>query len=156
MRKLLQLLGYLVSAVAGGSSLRLSRIFTLARLSALIPTDQAVEGDSDNAVIPVSSQSELLDALVSGNTITLSNDIFLIDTGSNSGGKTGISIVGITGLTIDGKGFKLDGQKTARCLFIGDQSDVTFINLSITGGLVVRSTIHFKSRICLIYFHGAC
>ena len=94
---------------------------------------------SGNAVVTVSTQSELIDALVNGNMIIMSNDIYLVDSGTAYGAATGISIQGITGLTIDGKGYKLDGPKRVRGILVAFQSDVTLINLNVTGGYSVRS-----------------
>lgn len=127
------LLSHLISAVAGDSLNRPS-LFHQATRERFPSRAPAIS--SENAVIIVSTQSELTAALASGNTISLSNTIKLFD--------SGISIQGLTGVTIDGNGFKLDGQETVRCLSVGAQSEVTLINLIVAGGYTVR----FNDLIC--------
>lgn len=135
------LLGCLVFAVTWGPVSGTPSIhkITHERLFAPIPRSATSSG---NPVVTVSNQSELIAALVNGNRIIMSNDIYLVDGGTIYNVPSGISIQGKTGLTIDGNGFKLDGNATVRCLTVGSQSDVTLINLNITGGYSVRIVVH--------------
>ena len=77
--------------------------------------------------VTVSDQASLGTALSSDATIYLSADIYLTST---------ITIDGLTDLTINGNGFKVDGRGSVRCFYIVT-SEITINNLIITHGKVV-------------------
>lgn len=107
-------------------------------------------------VISVSTQSELIAAIENGNSIALTQDILLISSGIEARSATGITIKGIKGLTINGNGFKLDGQNSVRCIYI-DKSNVSFMHLNVTGGIQVTLSVLIIYIECIcrvgIYFH---
>ena len=84
---------------------------------------------------PVSTQAEFVVALVSGNTIELNADIHL------NGTSIGINITGITGLTINGNGFKVDGNNAVGCFLVQGNSEVAFNNITITRGFAVSDSL---------------
>ena len=134
------LLYFIIVSALGGCGNELDQQHPRRQISLVSPSSTGQEVTSTNGVITVSTQSDLIAALANGNTINLSNDIYLTSSGSVASEKTGIIIRGITGLIINGNGFKLDGQNSVRCLYIGDQSDVSFTNLNVTGGFVVSNS----------------
>lgn len=114
--------------------------------------------DGVGTVVTVSTQSELIAAIATGNTINLSNDIYLTSSGIVANANTAIIIRGVTGLILNGNGFKLGGENSVRCLYVGDESEVSFLNLYITGqfqkanggGLSIQSSSKVTMTACSI------
>ena len=92
-------------------------------------------------VVIVSTQNDFSEAITSGTTIELANDIFL---------STTISISDVVDFHVNGNSFRVDGQKMVRCFsIIGNslsQTRVSLSNLTITNcacDLSVGSTCDF-------------
>lgn len=79
--------------------------------------------------LEVSTEAELVAGIASAATLDLVADIYLTST---------VKIASVTGLVINGHGFKVDGQNNVRCFSIvghsGDPTEVTFNNLAIAHG----------------------
>ena len=80
----------------------------------------------------MTTQEELQAAIADDTTIELAADIYL---------SSQIDIDGITGLVINGNGFKIDAGASSsdqrRCMYIDGGSQVTMNQLSVTGGYIV-------------------
>jgi len=96
---------------------------TPSHLPTQVPTQTLVPTLSNIA----SDEAELNSALVNDAIyeVEFSNDIALTAT---------IAISGLTGVRINGKGFKVDGQGRVRCFLIENGAEVSFVNLIITNG----------------------
>lgn len=79
---------------------------------------------AEGLTVTVSTEAELTNAIVSGNTIELANDIYLT---------TSVSITSVTNITLFGNQFKIDGQNIVRCLTLNTAS-VKIDGLHITNG----------------------
>jgi hypothetical protein len=88
----------------------------------------------------VTTQAELVAALANSVTIVFAADILLTSE---------VSIDGLTGLVINGKGFKIDGNNAVRCFRIDIGTEVAFANLTITRG---SSDVSFRINICFDFF----
>ena len=85
-------------------------------------------------VIHVSDQDELLNALSSNVTIVLSNDIELTKmSNTHYNSKTGIDIIDIVNLKIEGQGFAIDGLDSGRCIYF-ENSEVTMKDVTFQNG----------------------
>ncbi len=74
------------------------------------------------AAVNAATEAELTAAIGNGNTVDVTEDIYLTAT---------IFIYSVTGLTINGNGFKVDGQGEVRCFSL-QNSDVALTGLTIT------------------------
>ena len=80
-------------------------------------------------MVTVTTQEEFEAAVASDTTIEVAADIYL---------SSEIDIDGITGLVINGNGFKIDGQGyVTSCMWIEGGSEVTMNQLTVTNGYVV-------------------
>eukprot|EP00613_Pedinella_sp_CCMP2098_P025123 CAMPEP_0171711916 /NCGR_PEP_ID=MMETSP0991-20121206/16879_1 /TAXON_ID=483369 /ORGANISM="non described non described, Strain CCMP2098" /LENGTH=251 /DNA_ID=CAMNT_0012302347 /DNA_START=149 /DNA_END=901 /DNA_ORIENTATION=+ len=102
----------------------------------------------------VSTERELTSALGNMMAIEFSANIVLTST---------VHVVGLISLSIDGKGFKLDGQNSvSSCLYIRKYAELALTNLIITRGyaitnggglLIISSTVTMNS--CSIFENNA-
>ena len=83
-------------------------------------------------MVTVTTQAEFVAAIADDTTIELAADIYLSST---------IIIRGITGIVINGNGFKIDAgadyYNQRRCMYIDGGSQVTMNQLTVTGGYIV-------------------
>jgi hypothetical protein len=80
----------------------------------------------------VSTQAELTAALANNARIELGADILLTSE---------VTINGLTGVVIDGKGFKIDGNNSVRCFNIQNGAEVALTHLTITRGSAVSQQV---------------
>ena len=89
-------------------------------------------------VVEVATQAELIAAIGSNVTISLTGNIILSDSTYIASSDTGIVINStVKGLVINGNGFSIDGGDRMRCIYIGDGAEVKIKSLAVTRG---RST----------------
>jgi len=79
-------------------------------------------------VTTVSDETAFNNALGTDSEIEMAADIVLAAT---------VTISGLTGVVINGRGFKVDGNSTVRCFYISS-AEVFFSNLTIADGQLVR------------------
>ena len=73
----------------------------------------------------MATQAEFEAGIASDTTMEVTADIDL---------SSQIEIDGITGLVINGNGYKIDGQGSVRCMMIEGGSEVTINELTVTNG----------------------
>ena len=96
----------------------------------------------------MATQAEFEAGIASDTTMEVTADIYL---------SSQIEIDGITGLVINGNGFKIDAGASSsdqrRCMYIDGGSQVTMNQLTVTGGYVVsegRERTYLRS-LCVVY-----
>ena len=101
-------------------------------------------------VVEVATQAELIAAIGSNVTISLTGNIILSDSTYIAFSDTGIVINStVKGLVINGNGFSIDGGDRMRCIYIGDGAEVKIKSLAVTRGrsTSVRSIV--PSIVCI-------
>ena len=101
-------------------------------------------------VVEVATQAELIAAIGSNVTISLTGNIILSDSTYIASSDTGIVINStVKGLVINGNGFSIDGGDSMRCIYIGDGAEVKINSLAVTRGrsASVRSIV--PSIVCI-------
>ena len=100
-------------------------------------------------VVEVATQAELIAAIGSNVTISLTGNIILSDSTYIAFSDTGIVINStVKGLVINGNGFSIDGRHRMRCIYIGDGAEVKIKSLAVTRGRAnVRSIV--PSIVCI-------
>ena len=99
-------------------------------------------------MVTVTTQAEFVAAIADDTTIELAADIYL---------SSQIDIDGITGLVINGNGFKIDAGASSsdqrRCMYIDGGSQVTMNQLTVTGGYVVSEGRErtYLGSLCVVY-----
>ena len=99
-------------------------------------------------MVTVTTQAEFVAAIADDTTIELAADIYL---------SSQINIDGITGLVINGNGFKIDARASSsdrrRCMYIDGGSQVTMNKLTVTGGYVVSEGRErtYLGSLCVVY-----
>ena len=99
-------------------------------------------------MVTVTNQAEFVAAIADDTTIELAADIYL---------SSQIDIDGITGLVINGNGFKIDAGASSsnrrRCMYIDGGSQVTMNQLTVTGGYVVSEGREktYLGSLCVVY-----
>ena len=99
-------------------------------------------------MVTVTTQAEFVAAIADDTTIELAADIYL---------SSQIDIDGITGLVINGNGFKIDANASSsdprRCMYIDGGSQVTMNQLTVSGGYVVSEGRErtYLSSLCVVY-----
>ena len=99
-------------------------------------------------MVTVTTQAEFVAAIADDTTIELAADIYL---------SSQIDIDGITGLVINGNGFKIDAGASSsdqrRCIYIDGGSQVTMNQLTVTGGYVVSEGRErtYLGSLCVVY-----
>ena len=96
-------------------------------------------------VVEVATQAELIAAIGSNVTISLTGNIILSDSTYIASSDTGIVINStVKGLVINGNGFSIDGGDRMRCIYIGDDAEVKIKSLAVTRGRsAVRSIVPY-------------
>ena len=84
----------------------------------------------------VTTEAGLKANIVDDATISIGANIYLT---------SAVNVSGITGLYIEGNGFRIDAQKKDRCFYITSRSKVTLKNMTITNGYTVMQNL-FKLR----------
>ena len=118
-----------------------------ARPTTAIPPSVAQQ---QQTVVEVATQAELIAAIGSNVTISLTGNIILSDSTYITSSDTGIVINStVKGLVINGNGFSIDGGDRMRCIYIGDGVEVKIKSLAITRGRSedVRSIV--PSIVCI-------
>ena len=98
--------------------------------------------------VNATTQAEFVAAIADDTTIELAADIYL---------SSQIDIDGITGLVINGNGFKIDAGASSsdqrRCMYIDGGSQVTMNQLTVTGGYVVSEGRErtYLGSLCIVY-----
>eukprot|EP00613_Pedinella_sp_CCMP2098_P029919 CAMPEP_0171739396 /NCGR_PEP_ID=MMETSP0991-20121206/34220_1 /TAXON_ID=483369 /ORGANISM="non described non described, Strain CCMP2098" /LENGTH=482 /DNA_ID=CAMNT_0012337029 /DNA_START=276 /DNA_END=1723 /DNA_ORIENTATION=+ len=90
----------------------------------------------------VATRAELTSALTNNSVIELAADILMNPVGIEGADPilmNSVEIEGLTGVVIDGNGFKLDGNNSVRCLGVID-SALTINNIAITRGFKSKDT----------------
>ena len=99
-------------------------------------------------MVTVTTQAEFVAAIADDTTIELAADIYL---------SSQIDIDGITGLVINGNGFKIDAGASSsdqrRCMYIDGGSQVTMNQLTVTGGYLVSEGRErtYLGSLCVVY-----
>ena len=121
-----------------------------ARPKTTIPTSVAQQ--QQQTVVEVATQAELIAAIGSNVTISLTGNIILSDSTYIASSDTGIVINSkVKGLVINGNGFSIDGGDRMRCIYIGDGAEVKIKSLAVTRGrsTSVRSIV--PSIVCTVF-----
>ena len=121
------------------------------------PTTTAIQtairpsvAQQQQTVVEVATQAELIAAIGSNVTISLTGNIILSDSTYIASSDTGIVINStVKGLVINGNGFSIDGGDRMRCIYIGDGAEVKIKSLAVTRGrsTSVRSIV--PSIVCI-------
>ena len=82
-------------------------------------------------VAVVTTEADLKANIVDGATISIGADILLTST---------VNVNNVTGLSIEGNSFKIDGQEKGNCFYITSGSIVILRNMTITNGYTVIKT----------------
>ena len=88
----------------------------------------------------MTTEADLKANVVDGATISIGADILLTST---------VNVNNVTGLSIEGNSFKIDGQEKGNCFYITSGSIVILRNMTITNGYTVIKT-NFESRMYYI------
>ena len=115
--------------------------------TAILPS---VAQQQQTVVVEVATQAELIAAIGSNVTISLTGNIILSDSTYIASSDTGIVINStVKGLVINGNGFSIDGDDRMRCIYIGDGAEVKIKSLAVTRGRSadVRSIV--PSIVCI-------
>ena len=100
--------------------------------TAILPS---VAQQQQQTVVEVATQAELIAAIGSNVTISLTENIILSDSTYIASSDTGIVINStVKGLVINGNGFSIDGGDRMRCIYIGDDAEVKIKSLAVTRG----------------------
>ena len=113
------------------------------------PTTTAIlpsVAQQQQTVVEVATQAELIAAIGSNVTISLTENIILSDSTYIASSDTGIVINStVKGLVINGNGFSIDGGDRMRCIYIGEDAEVKIKGLAVTRGhsTSVRSIVPY-------------
>jgi len=99
------------------------------------PLTNAESANAFSAHVNASTQGDIVEGLETGATITLQVNIQLLSYSIVQEWHTGIAIVGLTGVTINGRNHSIDGRGTMRVLYLAE-STVFLNDLTIQNGYV--------------------
>ena len=118
-----------------------------ARPKTAIPPSVAQQ---QQTVVEVATQAELIAAIGSNVTISLTGNIILRDSTYIASSDTGIVInSNVKGLVINGNGFSIDGRHRMRCIYIGDGAEVKIKSLVVTRGRSAEVRSIVPSIVCI-------
>lgn len=78
------------------------------------------------------TEEQLKASIADDTTISIGADIYI--TGA-------VDIQNVISLLIEGRGFKIDGQRKVACFYIGSARNITLNNLTIANGFTVIKSI---------------
>ena len=104
-------------------------------VAAAVAVVAAMTENNAQTVKYASTQAELIAAIANYTNIVLTANILLENsTAYIKDSDTGIVIEHVQGLAINGSGFAIDGQGKMRCMYVGENSDMALVGVTLTNG----------------------